>query len=228
MTDVKFSLGKESIATRLFEVGAIKFGAFKLKLHETKPDAPLSPFYLNLRTPDNPKPGPLTPDLVNDIAIEMLRLTDHLKKTYTYIQGLPNAGIPFELAMRQILLFEGIDIPDVRLLVKTQDGDRRKIDGVVDETVSRGATVLLADDLVTEADSKIEAVKALLKNNLFGNYTVVCVDREQGGTQALALLGHEVFSVFRVTDLFGYYLRRGLISQEQHDTSVAYIGKQSA
>lgn len=222
------TLLKESIATRLFEVGAIKFGAFKLKLHETKPDAPLSPIYLNLRTPENPKPGPLTPDLVDDISIEMLRLTSHLRQTCRYIQGLPNAGIPFENAMRRILSHEGIDIPDVRLLVKTQDGDKRKIDGIVDETVARGATVLLADDLVTEADSKIEAVKALLKNNLFGNYTVVCVDREQGGTQALALLGHEVFSVFKVTDLFAYYLQRGLITQEQYDTTVAYIQRQAA
>ncbi len=30
---------------------------FKLKLHETNPDEPRSPIFLNIRTPNNPKPG---------------------------------------------------------------------------------------------------------------------------------------------------------------------------
>ena len=32
-----------------FRAGAIQFGAFRLKLHEDRPDAPLSPLYINLR-----------------------------------------------------------------------------------------------------------------------------------------------------------------------------------
>src|SRR5262245_8496568 len=39
----------QRLANRLFEIGAVKFGAFRIKLHETHPDAPLSPIYLNFR-----------------------------------------------------------------------------------------------------------------------------------------------------------------------------------
>jgi len=40
---------KEKLALDLFGLGKIKFGAFKLKLHEKNPDAPLSPIYIDLR-----------------------------------------------------------------------------------------------------------------------------------------------------------------------------------
>ncbi len=33
------------VADIILERGAFKFGAFKLKLHEKNPNAPLSPFY---------------------------------------------------------------------------------------------------------------------------------------------------------------------------------------
>ena len=40
---------REGLARALFACGAVKFGAFKLKLHQTNPDAPLSPIYFNMR-----------------------------------------------------------------------------------------------------------------------------------------------------------------------------------
>src|SRR3989344_4810594 len=58
---------------------------FKLKLHEKNPLAPLSPFYLNLRTPDNPKPGPLTPEVVDLGAYCMLLLARRRKLEYDVV-----------------------------------------------------------------------------------------------------------------------------------------------
>src|SRR3712207_6699196 len=43
------SVNAERLARALVEAGAIQFGAFRLKLHEERPDAPLSPLYINLR-----------------------------------------------------------------------------------------------------------------------------------------------------------------------------------
>ncbi len=39
----------ERLATALAEAGAVKFGAFRLKLHQERPDAPLAPLYIDLR-----------------------------------------------------------------------------------------------------------------------------------------------------------------------------------
>jgi hypothetical protein len=40
---------REQLAVELLNIGAIKFGNFRLKLHEKNPDAPLSPIYIDLR-----------------------------------------------------------------------------------------------------------------------------------------------------------------------------------
>ncbi|MBU4015036.1 hypothetical protein KJ812_06085 [Patescibacteria group bacterium] len=55
-------------ADMIFERGALKFGAFKLKLHEKNPAAAPSPFYMELRGRDHPKKGPLEAEDFNLIA----------------------------------------------------------------------------------------------------------------------------------------------------------------
>lgn len=42
----------QKLARALFEAGAVKFGAFRLKSHEKNLNLPLSPIYLELRTAD--------------------------------------------------------------------------------------------------------------------------------------------------------------------------------
>ena len=82
MTNANYQENQRQLAQALLEVGAILTAesdhplvitrdgsdgperGFRLKLHEKTPLAPLSPIYLNLRTPDNPKPGPLTLEIV--------------------------------------------------------------------------------------------------------------------------------------------------------------------
>ncbi len=48
MTD-EMTATQRAFADALLECGAVKFGAFRLKLHEREPDAPLSPIYVDLR-----------------------------------------------------------------------------------------------------------------------------------------------------------------------------------
>src|SRR3972149_2470184 len=99
--------GREVLLHALWELGAVKteehppavqWGnerGFLLKAHEENPNLPLSPFFLNLRTPDNPKPGPLTPDVVQLIAKAMHTLARQFSIAYDAVAGIPNAGDPF-------------------------------------------------------------------------------------------------------------------------------------
>lgn len=64
----------EMLLRVLWQVGAVKFGEFELKIHQTNSSAPKSPIYLDLRTPDNPKPGPLTPGFVRMIGEHLAAL----------------------------------------------------------------------------------------------------------------------------------------------------------
>jgi hypothetical protein len=50
------------IKDMMFNSGAMEFKPKKLKHHEKDPGAPPSPYFFNIRTPDNPKPGQLMPE----------------------------------------------------------------------------------------------------------------------------------------------------------------------
>lgn len=82
---MSFTLDQSLLGLRYYDVGAFKDKShptavqrgeergFKLKTHEKQPDLPLSLFYFNLRTDDNPKPGPLTPELVAESGQQLYR-----------------------------------------------------------------------------------------------------------------------------------------------------------
>jgi len=81
---------QKKVAKMIYERGAFKFGEFKLKLHEKNPDALLSPFYLNLRTKDNPgMKGPLTNDNCDLIAKAFVARIVSEDVSYDAIAGIP-------------------------------------------------------------------------------------------------------------------------------------------
>ncbi|MFZ1626668.1 MAG: hypothetical protein WAT81_02575 [Candidatus Moraniibacteriota bacterium] len=191
---------------------------FRLKLHESHPEAPLSPIYLNLRTPDNPKPGPLSLEIVDMAAACMYGSVAQSNLAYSSVVGVPNAGDPFAQAFSQL-------VPEVQLLrmgkVTTTDG-KRHIAALVSSVVP-GTVSLLVDDLVTGADSKIEAIRILEAAGLIVRDVVVLVDREQGGRDELATHGYTLHSVFTITELLSLFVETGQISHTLAGDIQAYL-----
>lgn len=237
MTNANYQENQRQLALALLEVGAIltaesdhslvitRNGAqgpergFRLKRHEKTPLAPLSPIYLNLRTPDNPKPGPLTPQIVELAAACMHgKVASHAVEYYSYVVGVPNAGDPFAQA------FSRIDSKAQLLQMSKQtaaDGSRH-IASLVSEIV-RGRVSLVADDLVTGADSKLEAIRILEAAGLAVRDVVVLVDREQGGREELASHGYTLHSVFTITELLLLCVDAGRISHTLAGQIEAYL-----
>src|SRR3989344_1639667 len=161
--DLRWSAARIALAEKLYDWGVVQFGAFKLKLHEQNPDAPLSPIYINLRTPDNPKPGPLTPERVQEIAKFFFWRSRMLKMSCDYVAGIPRAGDPFAEEFMRIYN-AAFPYPIHRLqMIKEESGSGRRISGVETQlgNFRRGGDVLLLDDLVTKAESKMEAIGVL-------------------------------------------------------------------
>lgn len=178
---------------------------FKLKLHESNPDAPLSPIYLNLRTPDNPKQGPLTSEVVRLAASCMVYLRMAANLHFHAVVGVPRAGDPFAEAFSQITHVQRLE------MVKIEEGSKRRIGGVKDlrEVPTSVKHILLQDDLLTKAGSKIEAIESLRKAGFTVTDLIVLVDREQGGREELAKLGVTVHAVFTLTELLDMYVDAG-------------------
>jgi orotate phosphoribosyltransferase len=79
------------------------------------------------------------------------------------------------------------------------------------------------DDLVTGADSKLEAARRLETAGLVVRDIVVLVDREQGGADQLARAGYTLHAAVRLSDLLAVYRRTGAIDDEMDRRIAEYF-----
>jgi len=106
------------LADAIWAAGAFKVGSFRLKLHETDPEAPFSPFYISMRE-KNVKEGQypmLQKATANALYIDTLPLV--AERNIDYVVGIPNAGTPLAEAYAVLS-----DIPQLKMTkVETSAG----------------------------------------------------------------------------------------------------------
>ncbi|MEJ0072661.1 MAG: hypothetical protein WDN27_01040 [Candidatus Saccharibacteria bacterium] len=191
-----------------------------MALHDTQPDAPLSPIYLNLRTPHHPNPdkrGPLSDDTMNRIGEQFGHMAFRSRDCFV---GLPDAGEPFADQLERTATRHGL--PITRLYLHKIAGSREIAD-LVDGTYEHGESCLLVDDLITQADSKLRAIRVLQGNGLNVEEILVLVDRQQGGAAQLEKLGYQLRSVFKLDELLAFYVEEGLLPRRKAEEVLAYI-----
>lgn len=198
---------QEELASCILELGAVKFGAFRLKLHEREPDAPLSPLYIDLRLL---RSRPTALQLVARVYYELSRGLQ-----FDCIADIPTAATPF-VALLSVLSSRPMISPRMD---RKEHGSGAQIDGLY----SKGQTVLVVDDLITKAESKLEAVSVLAMNGLLVRDIVVLVDREQGGAAELKRRGYSCRSAITITQLLDFYKSTKQISADHYRAAIAYI-----
>jgi uridine monophosphate synthetase len=199
---------QRAFADALLACGAVKFGAFRLKLHETKPDAPLSPIYLDLR---------VLRSFPNGLDAAVLALDEVIKRdglTFDVYADIPMAATPLVAVLSHLTR-----VPMITPREPKTHGLSGSINGVFDI----GATALLIDDLVTHADSKLEAIRTLEANGLVVRDVAVLVDREQGGPAAIAAAGYQLHAAVTISDLLAYWRETGGIPEEMYQRVTDYF-----
>lgn len=186
---------------------------FKLALHERNPEAPLSPFYFNLRRVQSH-----TGALYTASALMKERVVESIDNFHLFA-GIPTAGIPFSVAL-SLLMNRGHVMP--RMQPKGHG-----VAGLVDGDFHEGQTVVLVDDLITEADSKLKAIDALQSAGLLVRDIVVLIDREQGGRQKLEAAGFRVHPVITVTEIFSYLWYAGECSEATYNQVMEYLDREA-
>ena len=199
------------LAMQLLDTGSVKFGAFKLKLHETNPDAPLSPIYIDLRIMRS------FPNVMATAVGVYRELIKNLK--FELLADCPTGATPATAILAHVT---AVPMISPRKGAKGY-GSGAKIDG----SFRKGQTVLLIDDLITGANSKFESIKTLEDHGLVVKDVVVLVDREQGGAYQLKKAGYSLHSALKLTELLDYYLERGRISDEKYKEVLSYIKAQA-
>jgi uridine monophosphate synthetase len=206
MTAHQGGIDTEALARAIFAAGAIQFGAFRLKLHEERPDAPLSPVYVNLRLLRS------HPDQM-DVAVAAYRgLLSECQ--FDLLADVPMAATPFVAILSHLTR-----VPQITPRERKTHGSGASIDGAY----TPGQTAVVIDDLVTKADSKLEAIRVLEAEGLIVRDVLVLVDREQGGARQLAEAGYTLHAAARFSELLAIYRRTALMDEAAYTRVTEYL-----
>ena len=87
---------QQAFADALLATGAVKFGAFRLKLHEKQPDAPLSPIYVDLRTLRS------FPDALDDAVVTLVEMIAARELSFDLYADVPQAATPLVAVLSHV------------------------------------------------------------------------------------------------------------------------------
>lgn len=199
---------RAKLADLLFEIGAVKFGAFRIKLHETQPNAPLSPIYLNFRLVRS------YPEVLGFTAELLLKLAAPLK--FDLLADIPTGVTPIVAVMAYLGRYP--------LISPRQVTKGYGLGVAIDGAYQTGQRVLLVDDVISAGDSKFDALEKLEKAGLVVKDLLVVVDREQGGAAGLREKGYQPHAVTTIGQLLDRYRETGVIDENRYQDVVAYLG----
>ncbi len=186
---------QETLAKKFFDIGAVRFGNFSVK---STPDANMavSPLSLDLRVIRS------YPDVM-DIVTEALQ-EESRSVNFDLIADIPTAATPFVS-----LLSQKTRVPMITPRIRKDAESEYVIEG----SFVAGQKVLLVDDIVKKAESKLAAIGILESFGLSVRDIIVLIDQEQGGNAQLSGKGYQLHAMFRLSDLLKYYLQKRKIKQ---------------
>jgi orotate phosphoribosyltransferase len=192
---------QEKLALSLFEIGAVRFGNFKL--HSGKK----SPIYLDLRVLASYPAVLRQAAAVYGATLQPLR--------FDLLAATPLAGLPIGTAVSLAM-----DIPLIypRKTVKTY-GTGNQIEG----HWQVGQTAVVLDDLITSGDSLLETISLLKGSGLQIRDAVVLIDREQGGAQTLADQGYTLHAALTMRHLLAILESHEQISAKKRANVLAAL-----
>lgn len=181
---------------------------FAIKVHERNPSAPLSPIYVNMRN--------LPEELIQKVAKVLSEVK--LEKKPDVCTGIPNTAVLFAKAYSKVT-----SIPFVDIYEKSGTNTNRKLIAKKRAKKGNGKSLLIIDDVISQGNSKFEALIVAEKLGYKVLGILVLIDRSQGGSKKLEEMGYRLYSVFTLPDILEYYRIEGKMSQEKYNTILSYL-----
>lgn len=130
--------------------------------------------------------------------------------------GIPDAGNPLATAF-------ALETGTPQIYLRKEEKTGHGLGGSFMTPFTQGERVLLIDDLVTMADSKLETIAILEGAGLKVSDVVVLVDWEQGGKEQLSERGYALHSAFTFSQLLDFYHRVGKIDAQKYREARDYL-----
>ena len=240
------SLSRQQLFSELFGIGAMKFGEFILKSGKK------SPYYVDFRLLSS------YPKVLRDVGTLMSELINSASNKPDVLCGIPSTGLAIANAMslvseiptiypkKEPMIYRDL----LAYLRKVQDsstveerrGLQKAIDKIeelggmkthglaryIDGDLREGAKIGIVDDLITTADSKLEARELLLldadRRNIHVtiNGVFVLLDREQGGAETLKKEGLELHAIAGIREAAAWLHESKLLSSDLYATITEY------
>lgn len=182
----------DSLALQLYEMEAVKFGAFTLK------SGLVSPIYIDLRVIVS------SPQVLASVARHIYQKVESLD--FNLICGVPYTALPIATAISLTH-----NIPMVMRRKEAKDYGTKKI---LEGKFTPGQKCLVVEDLITSGTSILETTEVLESEELFVKDAVVLIDREQGGRGYLHDRGYHLHAVFTLSELLNALQNLGKVSEE--------------
>lgn len=186
---------------------------FAFKHHEQNPHAPPSPTYVNLRN----LPQWLVRRIADEIAHPPL---PNLNPPTRFSTGIPEAGVVLGQAYADITRNKYVPI----LAKISLDNNQRRIVAAVQAPPASGypKSLMIVDDLITEGNSKLEAIQAAESLGYFVTGVSILIDRQQGGKRFLDKIGYKVYTAMTFMQAVGYFRDTKKITEQQFQQAVHY------
>ncbi|XP_066497401.1 uridine 5'-monophosphate synthase-like [Hoplias malabaricus] len=196
MEDVK------KLILELHDLGAVKFGEFKMK------SGLLSPIYFDLRLIVS------YPDLVVEVSRLLYKHAKEAEVKFDCVCGVPYTALPLATVISTTNKCPML----IRRKEANDYGTKQMIDGVINV-----GQVCLIIDVVTSGSSVLDTAWQLEKEGLNVKDAVVLLDREQGVRDVLESEGITLHPVFTISTLLDVLLDAGRIDPDTRTSVKTFI-----
>ncbi|ESN94473.1 hypothetical protein HELRODRAFT_185115 [Helobdella robusta] len=193
----------EDLVLRLYDVGAIKCGEFKLS------SGLITPLYFDLRVIIS------YPEILVEVSDLLYEASKLVSKPFKSICGVPYTALPIAT-----LISAKHKIP---MLLRRREAKEYGTKKAIEGHFEPGDICLVIEDVVTSGLSVYETILSLQSVGVHVSDAVVLLERSQGATNNLKMLGVNLHSIFTLPGMMEVLVKHGKLEKAFTDRVLDFL-----